>query len=73
MSLKDGDAWTFHWRTPATGEIADDSTAARYARLVSASAPTRPLAVCRAALKLINTAGGPRPEAPLQGPPAFGE
>ena len=73
MSLKDEDAWTFHWRTPATGEIADDSTAARYARLVSASAPTRPLAVCRAALKLINTAGGPRPEAPLQGPPAFGE
>jgi len=63
MSLKDGDAWTFHWRTPIADGAADDSTAARYARLVSASAPTRPLAVCRAALKLVRSAGNrPRPE-----------
>ena len=55
MSLQDGDSWTFHWRSPAGGEISDDSTAARYARLVSASAPTRALAICRAALKLVKT------------------
>jgi hypothetical protein len=54
MSLKDGEAWTFHWRAPA-GDVSDDSTAARYQRFVSASAPTRPLAVCRAALKLVQT------------------
>lgn len=73
MSLQDGDAWTFHWRTPVTGEISDDSTAARYARLVSATAPTRPLAVCRAALKLVRTtAPEPRPEPPGLEPRPFG-
>jgi hypothetical protein len=55
MSLQDGDSWTFHWRKPIAEEISEDSTAARYARLVSASAPTRALAVCRAALKLVKT------------------
>ena len=70
MSLKDGDAWTFHWRSPVVGDPADDSTAARYARLVSASASTRPLAICRAALKLVNASAHSRPE-PFQpkGPP----
>jgi len=69
MSLKDGDSWTFHWRSPSVGDIADESTAARYAHLVSANAPTRPLAICRAALKLVATLGPsripppPRPEA----------
>ncbi len=53
MSLKEGDSWTFHWRSPIVGNLADESTAARYARLVSATAPTRPLAICRAALKLV--------------------
>jgi hypothetical protein len=53
MSLKDGDAWTFHWRAPASGDSTGESTAARYARIVSASGATRPLAICRAALKLI--------------------
>jgi hypothetical protein len=55
MSLKEGDAWTFHWRSPVVGDVADESTAARYARLVSATAPTRPLAICRAALKLVTS------------------
>jgi hypothetical protein len=55
MSLKDGDAWTFHWRSPTSDDISDDSTATRYARLVSSQAPTRPLAICRAALKLVTT------------------
>ena len=58
MSLKDGDAWTFHWRTPATGEIADDSTAARYARLVSASAPRRRCRVPRPSANSLDRARG---------------
>ncbi len=70
MSLRDGDAWTFHWRSPAVGVLADDSTAARYAKLVSSSAPTRPLAICRAALKLVTASSPYRPEtAAGPGPP----
>jgi hypothetical protein len=70
MSLKDGDSWTFHWRSPATDDVTEDSTATRYARLVSATAPTRPLAICRAALKLV-AASSPwtRPPAPRQDAP----
>jgi len=64
MSLREGDAWTFHWRSPVVGDLADESTSARYARLVSATAPTRPLAICRAALKLV-TASGPHTPRPL--------
>ena len=70
MSLKDGDSWTFHWRSPAVDDVIEESTAARYARLVSATAPTRPLAICRAALKLVTTSGpwsrpaSSRPDAP---------
>jgi len=67
MSLKDGDAWTFHWRSPTPDNVTDDSTAARYARLVSANAPTRPLAICRAALKLVATLGPGRAR-PASGP-----
>ena len=71
MSLKDGDAWTFHWRRPVAGNLEDESTAARYAKLVSASASTRPLAICRAALKLVAASAPYRPEmAPFKGPPA---
>jgi hypothetical protein len=70
MSLKDGDAWTFHWRSPFVGDLVDESTATRYARLVSASAPTRPLAICRAALKLVTASRPYQPEAaPGKGPP----
>jgi hypothetical protein len=70
MTLKDGDSWTFHWRSPATDDVSGDSTATRYARLVSATAPTRPLAICRAALKLV-AASGPwaGPPSPRQDPP----
>jgi hypothetical protein len=72
MSLKDGDAWTFHWRSPIGDAVSEDSTAARYSKLVSASAPTRPLAICRAALKLVRTTGNrPRPETG-PGPRVFG-
>jgi hypothetical protein len=69
MSLKDGDSWTFHWRSPAADDVLEDTTA-RYARLVSATAPTRPLAICRAALKLVAVSGsGARPPAPRQDAP----
>lgn len=71
MSLKDGESWTFHWRCPISGDLSDDSTAATYVRLVSATAPTRPLAVCRAALKLVAMRPAPeRPRPPVQ-PDAF--
>jgi hypothetical protein len=70
MSLKDGDAWTFHWRSPIAGNLDDESTAARYAKFVSASASTRPLAICRAALKLVTASSRYRPETvPGAGPP----
>jgi hypothetical protein len=54
MCLPSQDGWTFHWRKPsaAKGQPAR-KLSARYVRLVSAAAPTRPLAVCRAALKLL--------------------
>jgi hypothetical protein len=70
ISLKDGDAWTFHWRSPTSDDVSEDSTATRYARLVSSHAPTRPLAICRAALKLVTTLDpnrlhpAPGPESP---------
>ncbi|HKF45041.1 MAG TPA: hypothetical protein VKG01_18230 [Thermoanaerobaculia bacterium] len=70
MSLQDGDSWTFHWRKPIAEEISEDSTAARYARLVSASAPTRALAVCRAALKLVKTTTERSWSEPSAPPPA---
>jgi len=69
ISLKDGDAWTFHWRSPSTDDVSEDSTATRYARLVSSEAPTRPLAICRAALKLVTTLD-PNRVRPTPGPDA---
>ena len=68
LSLKDGDAWTFHWRSPTSDDVSEDSTATRYARLVSSQAPTRPLAICRAALKLVTTLGPHRAALPTPGP-----
>ena len=68
ISLKDGDAWTFHWRSPTSDDVSEDSTATRYARLVSSQAPTRPLAICRAALKLMTTLGPDRLARPTPGP-----
>jgi len=51
MSLKHGDGWTFHWRKPVPTPAG--RSRARYTSLVSVTAPTRPLAICRAALKLL--------------------
>jgi len=61
MSLKDGDGWTFHWRKPVP--LPAGRSRARYTKLVSVTAATRPLAICRAALKLLGPLkAGARPE-----------
>ncbi len=52
MAIREENAWTFSWRQPSDSPD-PDTTVTRYVRLISASAPTRPLAICRAALKLI--------------------
>ncbi len=52
MAIREEDGWTFSWRQPSVNPDLD-TTATRYLRLISASAPTRPLAICRAALKLL--------------------
>jgi hypothetical protein len=45
MAIREDDGWTFAFRQ--LSDTADpDSTATRYVRLVSAKAPTRPLAIC---------------------------
>ncbi|MCA1609737.1 MAG: hypothetical protein ABR610_02825 [Thermoanaerobaculia bacterium] len=54
MAIREENAWTFSWRQPAASPDLD-TTATRYVRLISASAPTRPLAICRAALKLVTS------------------
>jgi len=52
VAIRENDGWTVAWRQPETSEDGE-STATRYVRLVAASAPTRPLAICRSALKLV--------------------
>jgi hypothetical protein len=51
MAIQDGDTWICSWRHPGPGD--GDTTATRYMKLVSASAETRPLAICRSALRLV--------------------
>lgn len=57
MCLQTGREWTFHWRQPHAGPDLDDSTVSRYVTLITITAPTRPLAICRAALKFIGPIG----------------
>jgi hypothetical protein len=57
MCVQTGRDWTFHWRRPLT-ESDLDSTASRYVNLITVTAPTRPLAICLAALKLVGPIGG---------------
>ena len=57
MCLQSGRDWTFHWRRPNERPNPDDSTVTRYVNLITVTAPTRPLAICRAALKLIGPIG----------------
>jgi hypothetical protein len=51
ISLKEGEQWTFHWRAPWTDD--PDGSTSRYKKVASATAPTRPLAICRASLELL--------------------
>ena len=57
MCLQSGREWTFHWRRPHERASLDDSTVTRYVNLITVTAPTRPLAICRAALKFIGPIG----------------
>jgi hypothetical protein len=57
MCLQTGKEWTFHWRRPRETPNQDDSTITRYVNLITVTAPTRPLAICRAALKLVGPIG----------------
>ena len=57
MCLQSGGEWTFHWRRPHDGPTLDDSTVTRYVNLITVTAPTRPLAICRAALKFVGPIG----------------
>jgi hypothetical protein len=60
MCLRTEDGWTFHWRKPSAASPARKGKAtARYVRLVSAAGRTRPLAICRAALKLLGPIDAP--------------
>ena len=58
MCLQSGRDWTFHWRQPTANADLDSSTISRYVTLITVTAPTRPLAICRAALKLVGPIGG---------------
>jgi hypothetical protein len=53
IAIKEENGWTFSWREPGIPDA--DATASRYVRLISATGSTRPLAICRAALKLAAT------------------
>ena len=53
MAIREQNGWTFSWREPGAPDA--ESTATRYVRLISATGETRPLAICRAALKLTAT------------------
>jgi hypothetical protein len=69
LMVANSDGWSFDWRQPDPDSALEDTTGSRYVRLVSASGATPPLAICRAALKLLQIwaapTGGPKagPEA----------
>lgn len=69
MCLQSGRDWTFHWRRPNESPNPDESTVTRYVNLITVTAPTRPLAICRAALKLIGPIGRDSDDAPRIGHP----
>jgi hypothetical protein len=53
MCVQSGKEWTFHWRRPLEHADPDASTISRYVNLITVTAPTRPLAICLAALKYV--------------------
>jgi hypothetical protein len=67
MCVQSGKEWTFHWRRPLENPDPDESTISRYVNLITVTAPTRPLAICLAALKFVGPIGrdaGVRPVVP---------
>jgi hypothetical protein len=56
MCVQTGKEWTFHWRRPAPNRDLE-ATATRYVNLITVSAPTRPMAICLAALKYVGPIG----------------
>lgn len=69
MCVQTGKEWTFHWRRPMPSGDPDSSTITRYVNLITVSAPTRPLAICLAALKYLGPIGGEAREGSETGPP----
>lgn len=69
MMTRNAEGWSFDWRQPDSSSALEDTTGSRYVRLVSASGATPPLAICRAALKLVQAWGVP-PGSPPPGPAA---
>ena len=67
MCVQNGKDWTFHWRRPHERADMDSSTVSRYVNLITVSAPTRPLAICLAALKYVGPIGGEGPARPGSG------
>jgi hypothetical protein len=57
MCVQTGKDWTFHWRRPLENSDPDSSTISRYVNLITVTAPTRPLAICVAALKYVGPIG----------------
>jgi hypothetical protein len=57
MCVQTGSDWTFHWRRPLENRDPDTSTISRYVNLITVTAPTRPLAICLAALKYVGPIG----------------
>jgi hypothetical protein len=59
LMVRNADGWSFDWRQPDPNSGLEDTTGSRYVRLVSASAASPSLAICRAALKLVQAWGAP--------------
>lgn len=57
MCVQTGSDWTFHWRKPLENPDPESSTVSRYVNLITVTAPTRPLAICLAALKYVGPIG----------------
>ncbi|MFN2386332.1 MAG: hypothetical protein ABR576_08620 [Thermoanaerobaculia bacterium] len=59
LMVRNAEGWSFDWRQPDPSSALEDTAGSRYVRLVSASAASPSLAICRAALKLVQAWGGP--------------
>jgi hypothetical protein len=69
LMVRNAEGWSFDWRQPDPSSALEDTTGSRYVKLVSASAASPSLAICRAALKLVQAWGAP-PVGPTGSPEA---